>query len=213
MAPTSVKICGLTDETAIRAVTMANADYAGFVYFPKSPRHLTPTRAAELKQLLPSSIHAVSVLVDPDDALLADIMSALKPYALQLHGKETPQRVAAIKKRYPGVQLIKAIPVQTGDDIARAHSYEAADMLLFDARPPKDSLPGGNGLAFDWALLKHRDFGKPWFLSGGLDADNVREAIQASGAKMVDVSSGVESSPGKKDASRIEAFVKAARGV
>jgi phosphoribosylanthranilate isomerase len=234
-----IKICGLTDEAAVRAVAAAKADYAGFVYFPKSPRHITPTRAAELKSLLPSSIHAVSVLVDPDDALLADIMSALKPYALQLHGKESPERVAAIKKRYPGIKIIKAIPVQTGDDITRAHSYEAADMLLFDSSPPpvggrlggghdtkglannaplltsplrgEEYLPGGTGRSFDWILLKNRDFGKPWFLSGGLNAENVQEAIHASGARMVDVSSGVESAPGKKAATRIEAFIHAAR--
>lgn len=205
------KICGLTSEDAIQAVIAAKADYAGFVYFPKSPRHLPIARAAELAKFLPSSIQSVSVLVDPDDALLKEVTSVLKPSAIQLHGKETPERVAQIKAQYPAIKIIKAINVQTGDDVARANAYEAADMLLFDARIPKDGLPGGNGLAFDWALLRNRDFGKPWFLSGGLTPDNVAEAIAASGAKMVDISSGVESSPGVKDTGLIHSFVKAAR--
>lgn len=206
-----VKICGLTSEDAVKAVIAAGADYAGFVYFPKSPRHLTIARAAELAALLPPSTQSVSVVVDPDDALLEEIAGVLKPAAIQLHGRETPERVAHIKKNYPGIKIIKAISVQTGDDVAKANAYEAADMLLFDARMPKGGLPGGNGLAFEWALLRNHDFGKPWFLSGGLTPDNVAEAIAMSGAKIVDVSSGVESAPGVKDSGLIDSFVRATR--
>lgn len=206
-----VKICGLTSEDAVKAVIDAKADYAGFVYYPKSPRHLSIARAAQLAKLLPSSIQAVSVTVDPDDALLKEITSMLKPAALQLHGKETPERVAEIKAAYPAIKIIKALSVETGDDVAKANAYVAADILLFDARMPKGGLPGGNGLSFDWALLRNRDFGKPWFLSGGLTPDNVAEAIAMSGAKIVDVSSGVESAPGVKDSGLIDSFVRATR--
>jgi phosphoribosylanthranilate isomerase len=208
---TKIKICGLTSKDAVSATVAAKADYAGFVFYPPSPRHITLSNAAELKALLPASIQSVSVLVDPDDILLHDVASLLKPAAVQLHGKETPERVRDIKTKFSDIKIIKALSVQTGDDIARAHAYEAADMLLFDARPPKDGLPGGNGLTFDWTLLKHRDFGKPWFLSGGLNADNVADAIRQSGAKMIDVSSGIESAPGVKDSELIHSFVKAAR--
>jgi len=211
IVPIQVKICGLADEHAVEAVIAAGADYAGFVYFPASPRHITFERAAELKSLLPSSVHSVSVIVDPNDALLTQVKTVLKPDYVQLHGKETPERVQAIKKIFPGIKIIKAISVRSGDDIAQAVSYEAADMLMFDAKPPTNMLPGGNALSFDWALLKGRQFSKPWFLSGGLNANNVAEAIRISGTKMADVSSGVESAPGVKDAVLIEAFVKAAR--
>jgi phosphoribosylanthranilate isomerase/very-short-patch-repair endonuclease len=364
---TRVKICGLTDEAAVQAVAAAKADYAGFVYFPASPRHLTLEKAASLKALLPASISSVSVLVNPDDALLKQVSEILKPNAIQLHGKETPERVREIKKQFPALKIIKAISVGTGDDIASANRYvDAVDMLMFDAKilslspwervatphlvrgcrvraneyeysPKKlienardlrkngtdaealiwyflrnrqiagykfrrqypiepyiadfacleskliieldgsqhnedaaikkdaartayleskgfkvirfwnndifqntesvldaiwnalqqgsphpnplpegegiNYLPGGNGLAFDWILLKHREFAKPWFLSGGLNADNVRDAIAASGAAMVDVSSGVETAPGKKDAGLITEFVKAVRTI
>lgn len=209
-----VKICGLKDEAALQAIVSAGTDYAGFVYFPPSPRHVTLPRAAELKARLPKSVKAVSVLVDPDDALLAQVSEILKPDAVQLHGKETPERLAAIRALLPDCLLIKAITVKTSDDVAAANRYMGtADMLLFDARPPQllGILPGGNGLSFDWALLKNRDFGKPWFLSGGLSPENVADAITASGARMVDVSSSLESAPGVKDTARINAFVKAAR--
>ncbi len=209
-----IKICGLTDEAALHAVIQAKADYAGFVYFPASPRHLTLERAAELKALLPASIQSVSVAVDADDALIKRIAGVLKPDALQLHGKETPERLHAIRKLLPGCQLIKGIPIKTADDVASAMRYsDVADMLLFDARAPElpGMLPGGNGISFDWALLKNRQFSKPWFLSGGLNADNVGEAIRLSGATMVDVSSSVERAPGVKDAGLIGAFIKAAR--
>ncbi len=211
--PPKVKICGLADEAAVKATVAAGADYLGFVHFLKSPRHVSLERAAELKKLLPASVSSVLVVVDPDDALVQQI-NVLKPAAIQLHGKESPERVAEIKSKLPDVKIMKAISVKSADDVAAARRYiDAVDMLLFDARAPElpTMLPGGNGLSFDWAFLKNREFEKPWFLSGGLTPENVREAITSSGARMVDVSSGVESAPGVKDIVRIQAFIKAAK--
>lgn len=213
---TKIKLCGLTDRAAIEAVTAAKADYAGFVYFPKSPRHLSLDDAATLKSLLPSSVLSVSVLVDPDDTLLAEVDKKLKPSALQLHGKETPERLQAIRNAYPHYTLIKAISVRQSDDVAQAARFaDSADMFLFDAKPPElpTMLPGGNGLSFDWALLKNRQFSKPWFLSGGLSADNVAQAMRQSGAQMIDVSSSIESAPGVKAPKLIEEFVKSVKKV
>lgn len=211
---TAIKICGLADETAVQAVIAANADYAGFVYFPASPRHVTFARAAELAKILPATIKTVSVLVNPDDALLSEMQSAFKAHYVQLHGKETPERLRDIKNQFPGIKIIKALSVRSGDDIAQAMRYsDVADMLMFDAKPPElpGILPGGNGLSFDWALLKGRSFPLPWFLSGGLNPENVAGAIVQTGTRMVDVSSGVESAPGVKDPALIDAFVKAVR--
>jgi phosphoribosylanthranilate isomerase len=208
---TAIKICGLTDTVSIEAVIAAKADYAGFVFFPASPRHLDLTRAAALKETLPKHIKSVSVLVDPDDTLLEQVTAELHPHYIQLHGKESPQRVSAIKTQFPNMPIIKAIRVRSSDDVAQANRYDAADLLMFDAKAPETMLPGGNGLSFDWALLAGREFIRPWFLSGGLNADNVAEAIRFSGAKMVDVSSGVESAPGVKDAALIQAFADAIR--
>jgi phosphoribosylanthranilate isomerase len=209
----AVKICGLTSEQAVRATIADRASFAGFVYFPASPRHLELPRASSLRALLPPNLPAVSVLVDADDALIGNIISTVKPDYLQLHGKETPERVRVIKSKFPGIKLIKAVSVSASDDVARALGYDAADMLLFDARPPElpGMLPGGNGLSFDWQLLKNRQFPKPWMLSGGLNADNVAEAVRLSGAAAVDVSSSIESSPGVKDPDLIHAFINAAR--
>lgn len=205
----AVKICGLTTEEAVRAARAA--DYAGFVYFPASPRHLTIERAATLRTLLPSSVKAVSVLVDPDDTLLKQVTETLAPDYLQLHGHETPERVKAIKEKSK-TRIIKAIPVRASDDVAQAMRFaKIADMLLFDAKPPAGGFPGGNALSFDWALLKNRTFPLPWMLSGGLNADNAAEAIHQSGAPAVDVSSGVERAPGVKDPALIDAFIMAAR--
>ncbi|MDE3059387.1 MAG: phosphoribosylanthranilate isomerase [Pseudomonadota bacterium] len=209
----SVKICGLNSEEAVSAAVTAGAHYAGFVYFPASPRHMPLERAAALKSLLPHSIKSVSVLVDPEDALLALVQVTLRPDYLQLHGRETPQRLREIRKNFPGLKLIKAIPVHHAGDITAAQPfYDYADMLLFDAKAPSPSkLPGGNALSFDWSLLGGKSFPLPWFLSGGLHPGNVREAIRISGAEMVDVSSGVESAPGVKDAALIASFITAAR--
>jgi len=210
----AIKICGLADERAIDAVIAAKADYAGFVYFSASPRHVTFERAAELAKYLPASIKTVSVVVNPDDALLSEIQSVFKPHYVQLHGKETAERAREIKKTFPGIKIIKALSVRSGDDIAQAMHYnDAADMLMFDAKPPElpGILPGGNGLSFDWALLAGRQFSLPWFLSGGLNPENVAGAVAQTGAKMVDVSSGVEGAHGVKDPALIDAFVKAVR--
>ncbi|MDE3015308.1 MAG: phosphoribosylanthranilate isomerase [Pseudomonadota bacterium] len=224
-----VKICGLNDEAAVQAAIKAGADFAGFVFYPGSPRHIALKRAAELNALLPPRIKSASVLVDPDDALLAEVRSILKPDYVQLHGNETPRRLREIKKTFPNIKIIKAISVHGGDDVAQAGMfYDCADMLMFDAasfpaersdalescRPREGGdpvLPGGNGLAFDWVLLARRELPLPWFLSGGLTPENVADAIRISGAGMIDVSSGVERERGVKDASLIEAFIKAAK--
>lgn len=209
--PAAIKICGLTDEASVQATIDAKADYAGFVYFPASPRHLPLEKAAQLKSLLPASIKTVSVLVDPSDLLLLEVTSLIAPDFLQLHGKETPERVAEIKNK-TSAKIIKAISIRTSDDVATAMRFAGvADMFLFDAKPPAGMLPGGNGLSFDWAHLKGREFPLPWMLSGGLNSENVADAIAASGAQMVDVSSSVEVRPGVKDPALIHAFVKAAR--
>jgi phosphoribosylanthranilate isomerase len=214
--PIAIKICGLTDEAAMRAVAAAKAEYAGFVYYPMSPRHITLHKAAKLKAMLPASVKTVSVVVDPEDALITQISRTLAPDYIQLHGKETPARINTIRSLTPKAKLIKAISVRTADDVAQAMAYTPhVDALLFDAKPPKlpGMLPGGNGLSFDWQLLKNRDFSLPWFLSGGLNGENVTEAVRESGAPMVDISSGVESAPGVKDPALIEAFVKQVRSI
>jgi phosphoribosylanthranilate isomerase len=209
---TLVKICGLT---TVEAVAAANdADFAGFIFYPPSPRNVTPTKAAELTKAL--RIPAVAVTVDADDQVLEAIKVALKPAYFQLHGKETPARLQDIKAKF-GIPIIKAIPIASGDDAAKAHAYEeAADMLLFDARPPRNlpgGLPGGNGITFDWRILANRSYAKPWFLSGGLDSDNIQEALQISGASKVDVSSSLESGPGIKDPVLVREFIKKVRDV
>jgi phosphoribosylanthranilate isomerase len=212
--PAAIKICGLTDASAVAAVAAAGSAYAGFVFFPSSPRHVTLARARELKALLPAAIHSVSVLVDPDNALLQQVQSVLSPHYIQLHGAETPARMAEIRQLFPTFKIIKALKIRSSDDVAQSMRYTAhADMLMFDAKPPElpGMLPGGNGLSFDWALLKGRTFPLPWMLSGGLNAGNVAEALRQTGAAMVDVSSGVESSPGVKDAALIHAFTAAVR--
>lgn len=209
----AIKICGLSDESAVQAVIKAKADYAGFVHYPKSPRHVSVERAAELKSLLQDNIKSVMVVVNPDDKLLSDIAEIIQPDYLQLHGDESPEKLAEIRKKFPGMGIIKAIAVRNTDDIKIAEKfYDAVDFLMFDAKPTNSAMMhGGNGIAFDWNILAGYDK-KNWFLSGGLNPENVAQAIKISGAKMVDVSSGVESSPGVKDARLIENFVKVVRG-
>jgi phosphoribosylanthranilate isomerase len=209
---TAVKICGLSTQPAIQSAIDFGADYVGFVHFPRSPRHIGFEQAASLKALLPESIKSVTVLVDPDDATLAQATSILAPDYIQLHGKETPQRVQDIRQRF-GTKIIKAFSVRHDDDISQSRNfYTVCDMLMFDAKAPETALlPGGNGLSFDWALLKDRSFPLPWFLSGGLNVDNVAAAIGQTGATLVDVSSGIERAPGVKDSALIEQFIKAAR--
>ena len=210
----SVKICGLRTATDVAAVAAAGAAYAGFVFFPKSPRHLTVEAARDLALGAPEGLCKVALTVDADDATLDAIVEAVPLDMLQLHGHETPERVAAVKARY-GLPVMKAMGVADEGDLAGLLEMSlAADQLLIDAKPPKGAdLPGGNGLAFDWRLLVGRKWLKPWMLAGGLTPENVAQAVRLTGARQVDVSSGVESAPGVKDPGRIAAFVEAAQGV
>jgi len=206
-----VKICGLKTPEALEATIAAGADMAGFVFFEKSPRHVDLAAARRLGEIAAGRIRKVALSVDADDDTLAAMIEALDPDDLQLHGDETPERVAAIKERF-GLGIIKPIGVSTAEDARKGEAYAAADMLLFDAKPAPDSLlPGGNGAVFDWTLARGAAPNKPWLLSGGLDASNVAEALRVSGAPGVDVSSGVERARGAKDIALIEAFVRAAR--
>ena len=207
-----IKICGLSTPETLEAAIAAGADMIGFVFFEKSPRHLTYDKAAMLAPLVRGRAKKIALTVDADDARLDAIVAALSPDGLQLHGKESPERVAAIKARYK-LPVYKVIGVSTRQDLAAAALYKGiADWLLLDAKPSEDSVrPGGNGRAFDWTLLSHLDRGLPFMLSGGLDAANVAEAIRISHPDGVDVSSGVEERPGVKNSDKIRAFVAAAR--
>lgn len=210
-----VKICGLSDQPAVTAAVAGGARYLGFVFYGPSPRHVDPAVAAALAAEVPAEISTVAVTVDASDDELAAILGAHRYTYLQLHGKETPERVREVKARF-GLPVIKAISVAGPEDIAAARLYaDAADLLLFDAKPPKsmaDALPGGNGLRFDWDLLRQSwRSDRPWMLSGGLDAAVIGEAITASGASMVDISSGVEASPGVKSVEKIRDFLDAVR--
>ena len=206
-----VKICGLRTLADIEAVAKAGAAYAGFVFFPKSPRNLTIAQARELTLAAPLGLAKVALVVDADDALLDAITEAMPLDMLQLHGHETPDRVAEIRARY-GLPVMKAVGVADEGDLAAVLDYSlVADQILVDAKPPKNAaLPGGNGLSFDWRLVAQRRWLRPWMLAGGLTPLNVAEAIRLTNARQVDVSSGVESAPGMKDASLIRAFVRAA---
>ncbi|MBV1705939.1 MAG: phosphoribosylanthranilate isomerase [Hyphomicrobiales bacterium] len=208
-----VKICGLKTPQTLEATIAAGADMAGFVFFAPSPRHLSLADAAALGQQAAGRIIKVALLVDAADEAISAVIAALKPDYLQLHGDETPRRVADIRRRM-GVKVIKALKIAASEDLAVARAYDDADMLLLDAKPPKGAvLPGGNGLAFDWSILADSVLERPWLLSGGLHPGNVAEALQVTRARGVDVSSGVESAPGVKDVGKIDAFVQAARGV
>jgi phosphoribosylanthranilate isomerase len=210
---TRVKICGLRDELMLQAAVDADASYVGLVFFPKSPRNVSITQAAALAKAVPAGIAKVALVVDADDALLDAITEAVPLDILQLHGHETPERVTAIGARY-GLPVMKAVGVADASDLGALDAYaQVADQILVDAKPPKNAdLPGGNGLAFDWRLIAGRRWPVPWMLAGGLTPDNVAEAIALTGAKQVDVSSGVESAPGEKDAALIAAFCKAVGG-
>lgn len=209
-----VKICGITDDNALEAAVNCGADYIGLVFYPPSPRAVTVARALELVEFLPDDIQVVGLFVDPDDALLNHVLTHLRVDLLQFHGSESPERLEEIRLEY-GLPVMKMIPVSCAEDLTAAEPYLAVcDQLLFDAKPPKDAtLPGGNAIAFDWTILQGRRWGLPWMLAGGLTPENVAEAVRISGAKAVDVSSGVESSPGVKDPEKINAFIKAAKGL
>ena len=206
------KICGVSRRSDIACAASGGASHVGFVFYPRSPRNLTPEQAGALAAATPEGITTVALLVDPDDAALDAVLERARIDLLQLHGGESPERIADIKRR-TGIPVMKAIKISGAEDFDAATPYlDIVDRLLFDAKAPATlagAMPGGNALSFDWALLAGRDWPCPWMLSGGLDPDNVAEAIRVSGAPAVDVSSGVESAPGVKDPARIEAFLAA----
>jgi phosphoribosylanthranilate isomerase len=210
--PVEIKICGLMTPDALDAALDAGADHVGFVFFPPSPRHLGFEAARPLGERVRGRAKKVALSVDATDDWLAASIDALKPDMLQLHGRETPERVASVRSRFR-LPVMKSIPVETRTDLSPIRLYaHAADRLIFDARAPRDATrPGGLGKSFDWTLLSGIDPGIPFMLSGGLDAANVAEALRITQAPAVDVSSGVERSPGIKDVDKIRAFVRAVR--
>ena len=210
MSRLAIKICGLSTPETVGAAVHAGASHVGFVHFAKSPRHVEADQIAALAAIVPSHVERVAVLVEPDDDQLAGLTAAGALTALQLHGKESPERVATIRQRF-ALPVWKAISVKTRADIDAAKAYHgAADLILFDAKTPDGAaLPGGMGLRFDWELLRGASLTTPWGLSGGLGIDNICEAIRITGTPLVDVSSGVESAPGIKSVDKITAFCKA----
>ena len=210
--PLDIKICGLMTPEAVDVSLDAGADLVGFVFFPPSPRSLSFEVACALGARVRGRARKVALSVDADDDYLAASVEALKPDMLQLHGKESPERVAAVKARF-GLPVMKALPIETRADLAPVRRYvDVADRLIFDARPPREATrPGGLGRSFDWHLLEGVNPGVPFMLSGGLDAGNVAEALRITHAPGLDVSSGVERSPGDKDPDKIRAFIRAAR--
>jgi phosphoribosylanthranilate isomerase len=207
-----VKICGLKTPEALDAALDAGADMVGFVFFPPSPRNLGVAAARPLGERAQGRARKVALSVDATDAELAAIVEALKPDMLQLHGRETPERVAVVRSRFR-LPVMKALPIEQKSDLAPIRLYEkVADWLLFDGRAPREATrPGGLGKSFDWTLLERLELGVPFMLSGGLDAMNLAEALRVTRAPAVDVSSGVERAPGEKDPDKIRAFVRAAR--
>lgn len=208
----AVKICGLSSLEAVAAAARNGARYIGFIFYPPSPRNLTPAAAGGLAAAVPAGIIKVGTFVDADDEAIAAVLARAPLDLLQFHGKESPERVGAAKRRF-GKPVMKAIPVAAAADLALApRYYGVADRLLFDAKPPKDAvIPGGNGLIFDWELLGGQRWRLPWMLSGGLTADNLGDAVRIAHAEAIDVSSGVESAPGVKDIEKIAAFLGRAR--
>ena len=206
---TTVKICGLSTQETMQAALDAGADMVGLVFFPRSPRNVSLEQAVPLAAQARGRAKIVVLTVDADDVLLKSIVNAVKPDYIQAHGSETPERVGEITTKF-GVPVIKAIKVKEASDISSAKAYkDVADLILFDAKAPEDLLPGGNGLSFDWNLLKGKD--GQFMLSGGLNPGNVAHAITLTRAPIVDVSSGVETTPGKKDISLIRKFIAAAK--
>ncbi len=206
-----VKICGLSEPAHVEAAARAGAAYCGFVFFAKSPRNVSLEQAYELALAVPDGLAKVALTVNADNAALDEIVARVPLDMLQLHGSESAARVVEVRSRY-GLPVMKAVGVADKDDLAALDTYgQVADQLLVDAKPPKGAdLPGGNGLSFDWRLIAGRRWTCPWMLAGGLTPANVAEAIRLTGARQVDVSSGVESAPGRKDSALIEAFIAAA---
>lgn len=211
MSTVRVKVCGLRTRADVTAAASSGAAFCGFVFFPRSPRHLTIETARDLALFAPPGLAKVALTVDADDTTLDAIVEGVPLDMLQLHGHETPERVAEVRARY-GLPVMKAVGIADESDLPAILDYSlAADQILIDAKPPKGAaLPGGNGLAFDWRLISGRHWLRPWMLAGGLTPENVAEAVRRTGARQVDVSSGVESAPGIKDPARIAAFVAAA---
>ena len=207
-----IKICGLKTDAALAAALAGGATHVGFIFFPKSPRNIAPPEAGRLRNLVGGKTKAVAVTVDADNAFLDTIVAEMRPDMLQLHGSETPERLAELKARY-GLPVMKAISVREAADLAAIAPYiGVADRFLFDAKPPKGSeLPGGNGVSFDWTILARLDADLDYMLSGGLNAANIGEAIRLANPPGLDISSGVESAPGVKDTALIEQFFKAVR--
>lgn len=204
------KICGITDAEGLTTAIENGARFVGFVFYPASPRYIAPARAAELARLIPTSVRSVGLFVDAPDDLLTQVSGQVPFDMLQLHGKETPQRVSEIKSRFH-LPVMKAVKIAAPEDLSIAAAHiSVADRLLFDARPPATAgaLPGGNGVTFDWTLLAGHIWSRPWMLSGGLNAGNVAQGVKVTGALAVDVSSGVEDSPGHKDPKLIREFLK-----
>ncbi len=210
------KICGLTDPAALAAAAAGRASFVGFVFFPRSPRNLSLSQAASLAARVPDGVQRVALTVDAGDDQLAELLAQVPVELLQLHGSETPQRVAEIRERF-GKPVMKALRIATRADLEAARAYEpVADRLLFDGKPSKtmkSALPGGNAVAFDWRLLAGLRWSRPWMLAGALKPDNLAEAVETSGARAVDVSSGVERAPGEKDPDLIRAFLERARAL
>lgn len=210
------KICGLKDEQNINAAIENGADYLGFVFYPKSPRNISIEEARDLATIIKDDATKIAVVVDPDDELLGQIKGSLGPDYFQLHGDESVERVKEIKEKF-NIKVIKAIKVNEEADIDRVHLYQAeVEMLLFDRGKSDNmpgSLPGGTGMAFNWELLAGQDFQVPWMLSGGLNSGNVKEAIEITGAKIVDVSSGVEITPGEKSPELIKEFLDKVKSI
>lgn len=211
MPAPAIKICGISTPDTLEAAIAARADHVGFVFFPPSPRALTPREAAPLGERARGRIGRVGLFVDADDALIAEAVVAAGLDAIQLHGAESPARAAEVKARF-GLPVWKALAVAAPGDADKARAYAgAADLVLFDAKTPKGTLPGGMGLAFDWNLVARWNGPVAWGLAGGLNPANVAEAVRLTGTALVDTSSGVESAPGVKDAGLIAAFCRAAQ--
>lgn len=209
MSDVQVKICGLSSPDQVRWAVEAGARYLGFVFFAKSPRNVSVALATELARAVPPGVAKVALLVNPDDSLLDEITATMPVDMLQLHGSETPERVAEIRAR-TGLPVMKAVGIAGAGDLEKIEAYElVADQILVDAKPATGDLPGGMGVPFDWTLIAGRHWQRPWMLAGGLTPQNVALAVKLTGARQVDVSSGVESAPGVKDEGLIRAFVEA----
>ena len=210
--PVSVKICGISTLDDVRACAGAGANYIGLVFFEKSPRNITIPAARDLALAAPMGLAKVALVVNPSDAELDAITGTVPLDMIQLHGRETPERVTEVKARY-GLPVMKAVGIADANDLPKLESYfGVADQILVDAKPPKGGeLPGGNGLSFDWRLIAGRRWPCPWMLAGGLTPENVAEAVKMTGTKQVDVSSGIEDAPGQKNAELIQKFVQSSR--